>query len=419
MTGLSEAPAALERGRPVLCVVPPAPARAGDVWPLLAGDGVPRAVIVCADQDAALDWAAAAPPGLTVHPVTGLDRAAHLLARGGADVLAGTPADLARLVERSALKLDAVPTVVVAWPEALVAAGGRDLDAVLAEARAARRIVLAWNPAALDEFLERQARRPHVVGALPVGEDGRPLPPAAPARYLVTSADRRAAGIRDALDALGHTDAVLWRGPAADAGPGAARGPAPTVCTVLPTRAEFAALAQAGPVVIVVTPAQLPYLRSIAAPLTALGAAAPRAESQVERLRARIAARLEAGPADAELALLAPLFARYDAAEVAAAVLAVTGAAERPAAPERAAPTGWRRVWINVGKRDRATARDFVGALVREAGLARGEVGKVDVRESFATVEIAAAAQERALARLAGMTIRGRRVTARPDQQSE
>src|SRR2546422_9155013 len=71
-------------------------------------------------------------------------------------------------------KLDRVASVVVAWPETLVAPEyAAALDALLAEARDARRIVLSWNPGALGDFLERHARRALVIGTPPVRSEER------------------------------------------------------------------------------------------------------------------------------------------------------------------------------------------------------------------------------------------------------
>ena len=110
MTGPSEARAALERGGRVVLVTPPAPEQAGVVWELVGpaapprrGPGV-RAIILTPDRAAALDWAATAPSGHAVHPVTGLDRAARLLKEGAVDVLAGSLDDLGALMSRAALK---------------------------------------------------------------------------------------------------------------------------------------------------------------------------------------------------------------------------------------------------------------------------------------------------------------------------
>ncbi len=177
-----------------------------------------------------------------------------------------------------------------------------------------------------------------------------------------------------------------------------------------------------------VSAAQLAYLKSIAAPLTPLRlpAAADRAVDRAEALRAQVAERLERGDVDAELAVLGALFERFDPAEVAAAVLALqretgsglalqreTGSGKREAALPLSAPAGWVKVFVNVGKKDRASAKDLVGALIKEVGLTKEQLGKIDMRETHSLVEVAAGAVERAVKGLTGVTIRGRRVGAR------
>jgi len=189
---LHEAKAALERGRHVVLVTPPAVEQAGELWELLppgppgpVPGSAPPVLIVCADDASAAEWAAAAPTSLRVHALTGLSRTIRLLKESAVRVLAGAAKDIAALVARSALKLDGVSTIVLAWPLPEALAEGEQatvLDALLGEAREARRIVLSWNPAALDDFLERHARRALVVGALPVDAAGAPLRPIAAAR---------------------------------------------------------------------------------------------------------------------------------------------------------------------------------------------------------------------------------------------
>ena len=160
MPELSDMRAALERGSRIVVVAPPAPEQLA-VWDLI----VPGSVIVCADQTAAIDWVAAAPAGRTVHAVTALPRAARLLKAGGVDLLAGSVHDLAALVAAATLKLSALPSVVLAWPEAFATGEqAEQLDELLAESGDARRIILAWDPAALEGFMERQAHRAPVFG---------------------------------------------------------------------------------------------------------------------------------------------------------------------------------------------------------------------------------------------------------------
>jgi DbpA RNA binding domain len=432
VTGVNDGQAALERGRAVMLVIPPAVEQAGAVWELVASETPgrgpvsppgPATVIVCSDTATAEEWADAAPQDLRVHPVTALGRTTRLLAAGAVDVLAGTPEDLQAIARASALKLETVTTVVLAWPEWLVATDRLGpLEHILGEARDARRIILAWNPAALDDLIERYARRPHVIGDLPLGDDARPLPPVGPARYAIVPAPRRAAVRRDVLDAIDRPRVTTWR-----------RGTSPEagdviVCLDLPSRAELAEIAGRGAAVLLLSTAQLPYARTIAAPLTALPlhAARAKAAADAEQLRERVAARLESGGLEAELGLLEPLLERYDAAEVAAALLAVgyrpstigdiqpTAESRQPIAPQ----VEWVKVFVNVGKKDRASAKDLVGALTREVGLARTDIGRIELREAFCLVHLAPHAADAAIRGLSRVAIRGRRVNARRDREA-
>jgi len=49
--------------------------------------------------------------------------------------------------------------------------------------------------------------------------------------------------------------------------------------------------------------------------------------------------------------------------------------------------------------------------------VAKGDIGRIDVRETFSVVELAAGAVDRAVRGLTGTTIRGRRVLARLDRE--
>ncbi len=400
--------------RHVVLVTPPAIGRAGKMWEFVDS----RTVVICADHELATLWADAAPPEHRAHAVTGLARTAALLKDGRVGVLAGAPSDLAALVARAALKLDAIETVVLAWPESFAAEPA--LETLLGETSNARRVVLSWNPPALTDFLERYARRPDVIGNLPLDADGNPLIPVGAARYAVVTASRREAAVRDALDALRATRPYVWTGGAVTI-PGDADV---VVAAALPTRDEMQALvgARAGQPVVLALAAQLPYLRSIAklTPIP-LPSAADRAQDRSAGLRAQISARLSQGDVDAELAVLAPLFEEHDPAMVAGALLALsrqpsTGAvSDQPSAISQPV-TGWVRVFVSVGRKDRAAAKDLVGALIKEAGLQKGQIGRIDVRDTFSLVDVSPPIADQAVKALTGMSIRGRRVTARLDR---
>src|SRR2546429_289204 len=238
---MARTPASDGRDGPVVRVRPPAVEQARDLWELLGplgsghGPGVgPRVLVVCADDASGAEWVAAAPDDRSIHAVTGLGRTGRVLKERSVDMLAGAPKDLAALLERAALKLDAVTSVVLAWPEALAEGDGAAvLDTVLGETRDARRIVLSWNPALLEDFLERHARRALVVGMAPVDETGRPLAPVCRARFAVVPSFRRSIALRDALDALGATTPFVWNG--GPITPPEAR-PEAVLCTALPSR---------------------------------------------------------------------------------------------------------------------------------------------------------------------------------------
>ena len=85
--------------------------------------------------------------------------------------------------------------------------------------------------------------------------------------------------------------------------------------------------------------------------------------------------------------------------------------------PAAEAQPTWARLFVTVGTKDRASAKDLVGALIKEAGLQKGQIGRIDVRETYSLVDIAPAVMDQAVRRLSGVSLRGRRVTARPDRE--
>src|SRR5439155_6299143 len=54
--------------------------------------------------------------------------------------------------------------------------------------------------------------------------------------------------------------------------------------------------------------------------------------------------------------------------------------------PATAAAPGRTKIFVNVGKKDRAGPKDLVGALIREVGLEKTALGKIEVREAFSVV---------------------------------
>lgn len=89
---------------------------------------------------------------------------------------------------------------------------------------------------------------------------------------------------------------------------------------------------------------------------------------------------------------------------------------QRSAAPPRGARTAWTRLFFDIGRKDDIKPGDLVGAITGEAGIVGGQIGKIDIRGSFTLIEIDSQVVDDVVRKLAGVTIRGREVSVRPDR---
>jgi hypothetical protein len=190
----------------------------------------------------------------------------------------------------------------------------------------------------------------------------------------------------------------------------------------LPTPADLARLAATAPVILLVPPHAQSWVRRIAPearPLRLPGPADAAAESAAAR-RSAIESVMEKGAADGALLALAPLFDRHDPASVAAALyqLWLDRPVPLPAVPSSSPvlEAATARLWVSVGKKDGATANDFVAMLTKDVGLERGKIGRIEVRELYALVEVPATEAEGLVGKVTGQSVRRRRVTARIDR---
>ena len=96
----------------------------------------------------------------------------------------------------------------------------------------------------------------------------------------------------------------------------------------------------------------------------------------------------------------------------------------RPQKAERQGAAGggkhktWSRLFVSIGERDGVTARDVVGAITGEAGVTGGDVGKVEVRDTFSVIEVASTAADRVIKALNGTTMKGRALRVDYDRKS-
>ena len=446
----------------------------------LAGDAAGTQLLVLttdAETALAVSRAALAVAGgaTTVVPVTVAARAARVLRAGDVPAVAGPPAALLELVRASALKLDAVRGVVVAWADDLLTGEvDESIEALLGELPkdAARTIVTAQVTPAVEEFIDRYARRARRVGA-PAAAEGDAGPEPVAIQYVSVGAGTRPAALRRLLDALDPPSAaVVVRSDesareAGDAlralGYAAAdesvrvvrgapeRGVALAVLYDVPTaRAELDPVLGAAPVrlLALAQPRQLAQLRAVAAggmvAALVLPDPADRARANEERLRAQLRQQLAAGVPQREVLALEPLLEEYDGLEIAAAALrlvererersaslqAGTHSGLKPRGDTRAmaqsfAPLGgvmgtagpFKRIFMTIGEMDGIRKGDLVGAITGETGITADKIGKVELRENHSLVEIAEADIDRVIEAMNGKTLKSRRVVVRADQE--
>ncbi|WP_284350530.1 DbpA RNA binding domain-containing protein [Roseisolibacter agri] len=423
--------------------------------------------------------------------VTRVDRAVRQLKARPAAAIAADPAALTALIRASALKLDTVRTLVLAWADDILdSPDAEELDAVLTEVpkEAARTLVAATMTDDVEALIERALRRPRRI-APPAAATPAPFA----VSYVATAPSARPATLRRVLDELdpatatvivasGTSEAEARRAvralgyavptadaiddatdddaiaaaqralgtPTANTGPQVRivraddAAPLPTqqalvVLYDLPTSREErdrVAAARAVQLVALLQPRQLPALRALAG-----GAVRPlvlrdlgrREEARDTALRAELRAEVQRGLPARELRVLEELLETHDGVELAAAALrllererarrlsatAAPTQAAGAAAPAAGAPaSGMTKLFITVGTRDNVRPGDLVGAISNEAGITSERIGKIELRESFALVEVASADAERVIEKVNGIMIRGRKAAVRAERET-
>ena len=132
----------------------------------------PQVLVVSPDVDTALTAARVAGQlagdrGLTVLPATATARAARLLRARPAHMVAGAPTELLGLIQGSALKLEHVRVLILAWLDDVLATGAASaLEAIMNEVPkdAARIVIVSRMTSEAEAFVERYLRRARRVG---------------------------------------------------------------------------------------------------------------------------------------------------------------------------------------------------------------------------------------------------------------
>lgn len=437
---MREAAPVAARGHNLVYVAPPSPAWAA---PVLAGvisrlAGSRRGPVIAltpaegVDEWARLARGIAEGTGVRLAGAHTPARVTRLLRSDTIDLVFLSPETAYELVRRSALKMDAVDGILFLWPEAW---GPADLlPGVLQDAgREVQRVVVTADPSSAAPVIERYCWRAPVVDVLGADDSS---PPAV--RSVSVGWRRRIEALGDLVEQLDPETLAIW---AADLGDKdtitralASAGAEATVSSLAPERSSLIIaydlpspirlkeLASQGEVVLLVPPGGEAYVARLSQrrrPVQLRGQL-ERARTELETARLTVGGVLDRGPAPAAFFAVTPLLERYEASAVAAALYELWDSARlaRTAPAPLAASAGSSiKLWIGIGKRDAVTPHDLVAALIKDAGVAKEAVGKVEIRESFTLVELGAGTDPEAVAeRLTGKSIRKRRLVARLDK---
>jgi ATP-dependent RNA helicase DeaD len=415
-----------------------------------------QALIITADAEAALAFSRAALGGgsdpSVVLAATSAPRAQRVLRATTVRAVAGTPQTLVALMQQSALKLEGVRTVVVAWADEMLAAGEGDaLGTLMAEVprEAARVLVTEELTEGVEEIAERYLRRAHRL--MPVAPPEAPTPVAL--SYVSTPLAARPTALRRLLDDLDPPSAAVFA--RTDASVAEARETirqlgygsddeniTVTTGTVDPSAALIILYDVPGSadqlrtvvgegtrrVVALARPRDVRRLRAVAgvAP-TPLAPQEPvqRARRREEIAREALRAELRKGIPDQQLIALESLLEDYDGIEIAAAALRLLDrerevrAAAPAATATAAAPGAFVRLFMTVGARDNVRAGDLVGMITGQGGITSAEIGKIDIRDNHSLVEIASGVAERVAGKITGALVKGRKLVARPERPRE
>jgi ATP-dependent RNA helicase DeaD len=395
--------------------------------------------------------------------VATLDAGWASTAAGAADVVVAPPALAVGAVERSRLKLEGVEALVLDGASSIFALSGQGAVETLTSLvpRDAQRVVVtAEVDAAITDYVERHLRRALRIPPVPVEEPGSrvEVEPAHRLEYQVVAewekveaaavllarrepgrlpvvycrSERRAAEVADLLQLRGF--------PLAGAEADGAAGRVIVTARTLETPADALVVSYDVPFdvegllarherggMVLVTPRELAHLKELARRGSfelRLGAALPTAvPDRITEFRDRLRTALTEEDLGAQLLELEPLFREFSPAEVAAAASALLRRQERPAPETTPLPTrpsaaeaapaptpSYARLFVGVGSRDGVVPSDLVGAITGEAQVKGGQIGRIEVRDTFSIVEVESQIAPRVIQAVNGITLKGRSV---------
>ena len=431
---------AITRGNNLVVVVPPAPVYATPALAALIDRRVETGldVLVVVPSAGLREWArllAGIAGDVSPAPLValGLRQAERRLPQGAGVLVATAPTALA-LRERSLIVPDRVGAVMVAWPE--LWEDTEALTVLLQDfPREVQRVVLTANPTAVAPLVERHAWRAMTTG-VPL-----PFPDAAGSvRTVALPWDRRIGSLSLLTERLNADTLGVWTADTsrqheihqALAGSGAdmrlwttsIETASQVIAFDPPTPEILARLLEAGPVTMLMPPGTERWTEHIAAerkPLV-LSTALDASDAELARRRRVIEQAIHEEPLDEGFLALGPVFEQHDPAAVASALYQLWTRIPRPTLArqtEQATAAAPRtRIWIGAGKRDEVGVSDLVGFLIKEVRLDRATIGRIELRDTFALVEVPAPEAERIAQNISGKTLRKRRLVAKVDRRA-
>ncbi len=382
------------------------------------------------------------PRGLTVEVVQPRTPSA-------AQVAAASPSAALAAVEHSAIKLEGLRTLVVDGASSMVELDAADaLETLTGQIpKDTQRILLTSAlTQEVEDWIDRHARRARRFTYLPT--DVEPLSDvsvefcAAPrhewlpvlvrllsgatarsgtAVQLYSRFESQAQKLADQLAVRGFQVAVgenepgigiVW-GETGEIAPGTVSisWGAPPDLDALQARARGAARA-----VVFAEPKELAHLQRLTNLLgvrcntlksTLPGEALRSAQSTRDQLREAVAGR----DLEPYMHLLEPLLDQLAPTQIAAAATALLR--ERGPAPAPPQLPAWTRLYFGVGRRDGVRPADLVGAITGEAPVSGDRIGRIEIRDTHSSVEVAASVADQVIKSLATATIRGRPANVR------
>ena len=422
------------RGHNLVGVAPPVPAYAA---PAVAGalsrvgNGTRALLLIPSaqlDQWGELVNRLSQGSAIRTHIAKGTARAMRLLRSDAVDVLVTSLEIASTLVSRSALPMDSIGTLFVAWPESWLNEEGltplmQDLP------KDSQRIIYTADRQRVGTIVERYARK-----ALTVGVSANGVTPSGPVRTVSAGWGQRISVLIDLVELLDPASLAIWTVDRSQhdairssialeepAGRLTVREvvPASTIIAFdLPPAERLAEMVSQGEVILLVPPGSEGYVASITTarrPIQLPGIL-DAARSAEEARRARIVEAAGSAQLTRSIAVLAPLLERHDPVTIAAALYQLwTSEAGAPAQPAREVETT-SKVFVGAGKKDGVTPNDLVAVLTKELRVNREKIGRIELRDSFSLIEIPSSDAEQVARGLNGTTIRRRKVTAKVDQ---